>query len=140
SRMKNRLLPLLACAALLITTPALALVAADRAEPELNPLPVAPPAGTCSPAGFTIVKTGEGYVLKGALETPSPNYKYGFENGILTLVAPEGTQLTVIDSLAIQLALPETASQGVSIPVKKTFNWGPDNITCELSAKNGVEE
>lgn len=138
--MKNRLLPLLACAALLLATPAPAFVAADRAEPEEHPLPVAPPAGTCSPPGFTIVKTGEGYLLKGVLETPSPNYKYGFDNGILTLVAPEGAQLTVIDSLAIQIALPETASTGVSIPVKKSFNWGPDNITCELSTKNGEEE
>ncbi|MBL8712691.1 MAG: hypothetical protein JNM12_07310 [Alphaproteobacteria bacterium] len=138
--MKNRLLPLLACAALLMATPAIAFVAADRAEPEEHPLPVAPPAGTCSPPGFTIVKTGEGYLLKGVLETPSPNYKYGFDNGILTLVAPEGVQLTVIDSLAIQLALPESAAAGVSIPVKKNFNWGPDNITCELGAKNGEEE
>lgn len=138
--MKNRLLPLLACAALLLATPALAFVAADRAEPEEHPLPVAPPAGTCSPPGFTIVKTGEGYLLKGVLETPSPNYKYGFDNGILTLVAPEGAQLAVIDSLAIQIALPESAAAGVSIPVKKSFNWGPDNITCELSTKNGEEE
>lgn len=138
--MKSRLLPLLACAALLFATPAPAFVAADRAEAEPHPLPTAPPVGTCAPAGFTIFKTGEGYVLKGVLETPSPNYKYGFDNGILTLVAPEGVQLTVIDSLAIQLALPESAAAGVSIPVKKNFNWGPDNITCELSAKNGEEE
>jgi hypothetical protein len=132
--MKNRLLPFVACAALMLATPAIAFVAADRAEPELNPTPTAPPVGTCAPAGFTIFKTGEGYVLKGVLETPSPNYKYGFDNGILTLVAPEGAQLAVIDSIAIQLALPETAAAGVSIPVKKPFNWGPDNITCELSS------
>lgn len=138
--MKNRLLPLLACAALLLASPALALVAADRAEPVPHPLPVAPPAGTCSPPGFTIVKTGEGYLLNGVLETPTPGYKYSFENGTLTIIAPEGVALTVIDNMPIQIALPETASAGVSIPVKKSFNWGPDNITCELSAKNGEEE
>lgn len=138
--MKNRLLPLLACVALLFATPALALVAADRAEPEPHPLPTAPAAGTCSPPGFTIVKTGEGYLLNGVLETPTPGYKYSFENGTLTITAPEGVALTVIDNMPIQIALPETASAGVSIPVKKSFNWGPDNITCELSAKNGEEE
>lgn len=138
--MKNRLLSLLACVVLLLATPASALVAADRAEPEPHPLPVAPPAGTCSPPGFTIVKTGEGYLLNGVLETPTPGYKYAFENGTLTITAPEGVQLTVIDNMPIQIALPETAAAGVSIPVKKSFNWGPDNITCELGAKNGEEE
>ena len=136
--MKKRLLPLIACAALLIATPALALVAAEP-EPQ-HPLPTAPAAGTCSPPGFTIVKTGEGYLLKGVLETPTPGYAYSFENGTLTITAPEGGALTVIDNMAIQIALPETASQGVSIPVKKSFNWGPDNITCELSGNNDGEK
>ncbi len=138
--MKTKLAPLIACALFLLAAPAFALVAADRAEPEPHPMPVAPAAGTCSPPGFAIVKTGEGYLLTGVLETPSPNYKFTFENGILTIIAPEGAQLTVIDNMPVQIALPETASTGVSIPVKKTFNWGPDNITCELSANNDGEK
>ncbi len=138
--MKTKFVCLIACALFLLAAPAYALVAADRAEPEPHPMPVAPPAGTCSPAGFTIVKTGEGYLLNGVLETPTPNYTFTFEDGILTITAPEGLQLTVIDNMPVQIALPESASQGVSIPVKKTFNWGPDNITCELSANNDGEE
>ncbi|HYD17119.1 MAG TPA: hypothetical protein VEF76_01405 [Patescibacteria group bacterium] len=127
---------LFSAALLVLSTPAPALVAATPAEPEApKPVPVAPAAGTCTPAGFTIVKTAEGYLLSGAIETPTPGYSYTYENGTLTLAGPpEGTaQIQVISSLAIEVSLPASAGDGVSVPVAKKFNWGPDNISCELN-------
>lgn len=137
---------LLAAALLLLPAPAIADTAESR-EPmpaipaDREPRPVNSGVFDCT-EGFTLVKTEAGYQFKGKLETPTPGYKWEIEgfterrdgdlHGVLALSAPEGMALTVIDTMEISYDIPrEQQISYLRLGVKKSFNWGPDQISCK---------
>lgn len=82
--------------------------------------------------------------LKGALETPTPNYSYevsyqGESAGIvsydLLLLSPGGIGVQMIGTLALDEALvsPIVPAE-VVFRIRKGFEWGPEAIHCRLSS------
>ena len=92
---------------------------------------------TCTPAGFTLTETAKGYLLKGTIETPTPGYSYKVDKNddghfVVTLTAPEGMALTVIDKVDIEYTIPKQDVEGdVTINIGKTFDWGDKAILCK---------
>lgn len=113
------------------------------APQDREPRPVNSGIFTCN-EGFTLVKTDTGYRLSGRLDTPTPGYKWevgeinenrdGALYGSLSLTAPEGVALTVIDSIEITHDIPRGQQLAyLRLNVKKSFNWGPDEISCQAA-------
>ncbi len=87
------------------------------------------------------------YAIHGALDTPTPGYGYeltrdfpaGENNPLvqhlrLKLTAPEGIVTQVIGTVEIDetTILPNINTERVVITIEKSFNWGPEKITCVL--------
>jgi|GEM_PF-2060079 len=95
---------------------------------------------SCTPDTFALTQDGDNYTLTATLETPTPNFSYGVydaeeKNGRikakLTLTAPEGMQLTVIDKIDINHTFEyEGTLHALSVTVDKNFNWGPESVQC----------
>lgn len=95
---------------------------------------------SCTPETFTLTQDGDKYTLAATLETPTPNFSYSVydaeeKNGRikakLTLTAPEGMQLTVIDKIDINHTFEyEGTLHALSVTVDKNFNWGPESVQC----------
>lgn len=95
---------------------------------------------TCTPDSFTLTQDGDKYTLAATLETPTPNFSYSVydaeeKNGRikakLTLTAPEGMQLTVIDKIDINHTFEhEGTLHALTMTVEKDFNWGPESVQC----------
>lgn len=87
---------------------------------------------------------GHGYLLiQGQLEVPSGGYKYQFSNigqhggvfrGTIKLVPPNGMAISMISMVAINERLRnDNGLEGVSLKIDKSFNWGPEQINCEVN-------
>jgi hypothetical protein len=113
-------------------------------EPEPEPRPVpAIPVFECTPDSFTLGVTNGGYHLEGTLEMPTPGFTYavtgvqelrdGSLRGTLSLTQPEGMALQVIDRLSISHDFPAQELSRLSLRVDRNFNWGPEEISCEMT-------
>lgn len=98
------------------------------------------PTFTCTPDGFTLTLNEDGYRLHGTLETPTPGYNYTplrideTTNGadmVFQLNAPSGMVAQVISKMEIDhMYVRDVDMSEMRVRLDKTFNWGPDTITC----------
>ena len=96
---------------------------------------------TCTPDGFTLTRTTEGFTLYGAIQALMPNYGYDIGPVVadaesvghttLSVHAPgEGTPVK-IDSLSINGSFPTTAPVShLIITIDQRANPGPPQIEC----------
>jgi len=113
------------------------------------PVPVSTPVYGCTPKGFTLSRTKQGYHLNGVLDTPTPGYSYristatmqadGTMTATLTLTPPAGMVIQVLGKVSIDAVLALGATlKGVgtvgkiSVTLDKPFNWGPSAIDCKM--------
>jgi len=87
---------------------------------------------------------GKNYlIIRGALETPSGGYSYGFVRGSvvgntqrveLRLIPPKGDAIMMISKISIteRFEIVQPIKQ-VDIKLVKSFNWGPSQISCALN-------
>lgn len=96
---------------------------------------------TCTPEGFTLTSTADGYHLKGVIETPTAGFNYTPEyidetadaaDMKFVLRGPQGMVAQVIGKMEIDhMYVRDGAMQTMTVRLDKTFNWGPDTIVCQ---------
>ena len=124
--------------AALVTT----LLCLMQAAPAQALVAITPQAYSCTPDTFDLTVDDTGVLkLTGSLETPSPNFTYALtvdDNNahVLTLTTPGDAQLAVIDNINIDNSIFNLDENGgLTVAIKKDFNWGPDKITCAPTNK-----